>query len=367
MIKLNVISHSFPTHSTIDFVFVEQLCKKLADNDIQITIIAPQSITKCILRRIPSIPLKSRLLSTRGNEMILYRPYWISLGRKFSSWNTYAFNFSVKLQLLKMKPNIDLFYCHFWAQAVAIYKYAIKYNIPIVVAAGEGHLTTHLKMNHKEILTIKRAVKGVICVSSKSKTESIAAGFTDGNNCQVIPNGVDMQLFKKHNCGDMRRKYNFPSDAFIIIFVGQFTQRKGVGQLVNALVRLNDDRIKVIFAGSGPEPPCYKNTIYQGTIPHNQLPEYLSAADVFVLPTYNEGCSNAIIEAMACGLPILSSDLDFNKDILNTRQSQQRLQADNLSCFVIKLTNRGDWILPGLGVISDSWLRIPYKSGSTGI
>ena len=54
---------------------------------------------------------------------------------------------------------------------------------------------------------------------------------------------------------------------------------------------------------------------------HNELCTYLNCADVFVLPTNAEGCCNAIIEAIACGLPIISSNKSFNNEILNDNYS----------------------------------------------
>ena len=67
--------------------------------------------------------------------------------------------------------------------------------------------------------------------------------------------------------------------------------------------------------------PDYDGIIHCGTVMHDLLPEYLSAADVFVLPTQNEGCCNAIIEALACGLPVISSNLPFNWDVLDESNS----------------------------------------------
>ena len=56
-------------------------------------------------------------------------------------------------------------------------------------------------------------------------------------------------------------------------------------------------------------------------IKHEKIPAFLNACDIFVLPTLSEGCCNATIEAMACGLPIVSSDLPFNYDVLNETNS----------------------------------------------
>ena len=316
-----VISHSYPTSRTIDFVFVDQLCREFADKGQKVSIIAPQSLTKCILRGIPIVKFRSRLTTIKGNNVTLYRPFWISLGPKFTKFVGDSFNKAVNRTLHKIQDPIDIIYGHFWAQAIAALPYAKSHQIPLFAVAGEGELDTHKKMTPESIKDVREYVSGCICVASKSKRESIDAGFVTEDKCEVIPNAINPELFYKRDKVEMRRKYGFSQDEFIVAFVGQWNSRKGVRRLSDALKKLNNPDIKAIFMGKGTEIPSYEHVIFQGTVDHNFLPEYLCCADIFVLPTNNEGCSNAVIEAMACGLPIASSDMEFNWDVLNETNS----------------------------------------------
>ncbi|MBR4016782.1 MAG: glycosyltransferase family 4 protein, partial [Oscillospiraceae bacterium] len=67
--------------------------------------------------------------------------------------------------------------------------------------------------------------------------------------------------------------------------------------------------------------PNVSNQVYCNSVDPAHIPEFLSAGDVFVLPTLNEGCCNAVVEAMGCGSAIVSSDRSFNYDVLNKDNS----------------------------------------------
>lgn len=88
---------------------------------------------------------------------------------------------------------------------------------------------------------------------------------------------------------------------------------------------MSDNHIKVMFIGGKLDgddaTPTCNGIVLQGRLEHSDVPQYLFAADCFCLPTLNEGCSNAIVEALACGLPVVSSNLPFNEDILDETNS----------------------------------------------
>ena len=184
-------------------------------------------------------------------------------------------------------------------------------------------------------------MKGVICVSSKNMEESINMGLTSREKCIVIPKAINSSVFKNMDKEGCRQRLNIRLDAFVVAFVGWFNNRKGVLRVSHAIKSLNDDEIKSIFIGGGEMDPDCEGILFNGSVEHDDIPIYLNAADVFVLPTLQEGCCNAIVEALSCGLPIISSDRAFNWDILDETNSIMVDPEDvgQIACAIEKLKN----------------------------
>lgn len=318
--RICIIAEDYPTEGRPSYPFVQELAYGLSNVEFECTVIAPQSITSAIIHREKLRKRVSKDVSPENHSISIYRPYIITFSNSknniLNKLTCYLFERAI-LRVLRKTVKMDCVYCYFWHIGLIAAKALKHYDAKIFVQASECDIdvipsyVTETNLNR---------INGVVCASRKNFDESKAAGFIgEKSKAVIIPNGFRKEEFHPIEKRDARNKLGIDEKHFIIVFVGDFNERKGTARLSKAIDQFDD--VYSLFIGKGNVIPTCKNILFQGLVPHKELATYLNCADIFVLPTQAEGCCNAIIEAVACGLPVVSSQKSFNDEILDESYS----------------------------------------------
>jgi glycosyltransferase involved in cell wall biosynthesis len=336
--KICVVTDKYPTDMNPINTFVDQLVTEFSEQDLECIVIAPHSLTRNLMRRDNEVPPRIRFKNTEsGNTIRIYAPRYFSYSNNILGFNTAIMSFcSFKRAAMREHKkylfNVDAYYGHFISPSgLTAYELGMKYHKPFYIAYGESSIDIFKNIDRSYVVKALRGVNGVIAVSSANKTELLENGIirdNEENKIGVFPNGINRNRFYVIDKQEVREELGFHKEAFIVAFVGDFIKRKGIEVLSSALENLKN--VYSIFIGKGNLQPTCSNILFKGPQKHDQVFRYLNAADVFVLPTLSEGCCNAIIEAMACGLPVISSNESFNDDILDNTCSI-RIDPKNVS------------------------------------
>jgi glycosyltransferase involved in cell wall biosynthesis len=175
------------------------------------------------------------------------------------------------------------------------------------------------------------AATRIFSVSDSLRRLAIELGASP-DKTEVVGNGVDTGVFHPVEREAARQTLGLPASAKVLISVGGLVERKGMHRVIDCLpglLKSHPDLHYLVVGGASPEGDMRAELETQaarlgvaarvhflGALAPDELKGPLSAADVFVLSTRNEGWANVFLEAMACGLPVISTDVGGNAEVV---------------------------------------------------
>lgn len=282
---------------------------------------------------LPLLPRGTRLRERRGRLTILRVP----LCRPWRwTWCESLYELVAAWVGVARASTLGAIYAVQWETGLAAAPVARLLGAPLVVKfAGGGANGDFVALARSEkrrrALAALGEAAGLVCLSPQIEAEAVAAGLPRERVLR-IPNGVDLARLTSDRLSADRAPAQLPSgpEGEAVLFVGALRREKRLPDLVRAFARVARERPRahLVLAGDGPEEGAIRAAISAAGLEgrahllgkRTDVPALLRAARVFVLTTESEGLSNALLEAMAAGTPIVATDVEGNRAVVESER-----------------------------------------------
>ncbi len=219
-------------------------------------------------------------------------------------------------------------------------------GVPIVVHGEHGRtiLEVESRSRKRRLIrcTLSPLVNQFVAVSRELRDWVRTANGIRAGKIQVIYNGVDVNKFcGTHNKPAAKEEAGLDSTDFVFGTIGRLDPVKNQALLIKALPSLlrHFPNVKLIIVGTGACVQQLEDLIRQFDLSEStilvgesdDIPSLLKSLDVFVLPSISEGISNTILEAMACGLPVIATDVGGNGELVVSNETGLLVQANDVN------------------------------------
>jgi teichuronic acid biosynthesis glycosyltransferase TuaC len=263
------------------------------------------------------------------------RPRFLSVPGAFKWLDGFCIAVACLPTLLRLKRNfgcevIDAHFAYPEGYAATLLGRWLRIPVSITLRGTEVPLARDPRRRRRIIKALQSATR-IFAVSDSLKHLAMSLGVP-GDKVLVVGNGVDTLKFHRLPRDAARQKLGLPADAPVLVSVGALVERKGFHRVLECLpvLRQRFPGLRyLIVGGAGPEGDWSVRlrssvidlglqdcVVFLGTLPQESLKAPLSAADVFVLATHNEGWANVFLEAMACGLPVVTTEVGGNAEVV---------------------------------------------------
>jgi glycosyltransferase involved in cell wall biosynthesis len=213
--------------------------------------------------------------------------------------------------------DFDLIDAHYYyPDGVAAVMAGRRLNKPVVITARgtDINLIPTYRLPRRMILWAAARAAALITVCQALKDRLVELGVPE-RRVTVLRNGVDLDMFRPGDRRAARARLGLTGPS--LLSVGHLIPRKGHDIVIRALQMLPDARLLIV--GEGPAESTLRRlasslgleerVVFVGRVPHDRLLEYYYAADALVLASSREGWANVLLEAMACGTPVVATDV----------------------------------------------------------
>lgn len=236
--------------------------------------------------------------------------------------------FSLVFVIPRIRPNATIAFFSIPCGPIALLGKAL-FHVPYVVSLRGGDvpgLVPEIEGTHRFLQSVRRAsLKRAVAVIANSEGLRDLSMAADRVPVGVIPNGVDTEFFSPAP----QMTPSAESDRFRVLFVGRFHAQKNLMALLNQFARLRDEsakRVELHLVGDGPLLKELQEQAaslrlngeikWHGWLARSELRAVLQSCDCFVNPSLYEGMPNAVLEAMACGKPVVASRIPGNDAVV---------------------------------------------------
>jgi glycosyltransferase involved in cell wall biosynthesis len=229
----------------------------------------------------------------------------------------------------------DLIHSFFlYPEGYAALKIGKALSVP-VVAKGIGSDINRIRdpISAMHTRTVLREADFLLAVSKDLRRKAVAMGALH-EKTRAVHNGCDLTVFHVQDRIDARQRLRINPVAEAVVYLGRMDVKKGLRELVEASVALHPQRpnMQVYMVGEGPDRPIIESAIHSHNAANyihalppcafDEVAVWMAAADVVTLPSYMEGCPNVIVEALACGRPVVATNVGGIPEILDNDGGQ---------------------------------------------
>ncbi len=328
--KLHILiySHSFPNPAEPicgNFIYKNL---ELYPLEIDFKVIAPIPYFLSVRRTGTRIKIAHHEKIQIGRRIVdVFRPRFFLLPRRlfrcFIGWGEYKSTYKT-IENLNQIWKIDLIHVHFgYPDGIAVRHIAKKLNIRYVITEHQGAIDSFLSNRYigKQILDVYRQSQQVITVSNftKKAIHTYDSSLPD-SKIKVIPNGV-----QNHRFIQCPKKSN-PQK---LIYIGNLIETKGIHLLIEALSELINENYNLqlsLIGGGNYRKQLEKqvrhlnltdSVFFYGVLSAENVARILPEHDILVLPSFIESFSIVLVEAMACGMPVIATKCGGPEEIVN--------------------------------------------------